>query len=625
MANMPAADVFDPFASPSVPLNLHDPALPVLLFDIETNGLLDDCSVIHCICALSLPDGKRYSFGPGRISEGLALLNRAPLLAAHNGLCFDVPAIAELHPDAALPPLFDTLTASRLIWTNLKELDFKRLRKKSCRFPAKLCGSHSLEAWGQRLGVLKGDYGKQENAWETWTPDMQRYCEQDVEALHALWKHILAQNYSLQALALEHEFQKVIFQQEQAGAPFDERGAVDLYGRLSAGREELNAVLQTAFPPIRHEETFIPKGNNKSRGYVKGVPVIREHIETFNPNSREQIARRLQEQFGWQPGAFTDTGQPQVDEDVLKGLPYQPCKPLVEYLELAKIIGMLAEGTNGWLKLVRKGRIHGRVITNGAVTGRCTHSRPNLAQIPAHGAYGKDCRSLFAAPHGMVMVGADASGLELRMLAHYMARYDQGAYGRIILEGDIHTENQKAAGLSTRDSAKTFIYAFMYGAGDAKLGSIVKPLATPAAQARIGTALRAKFLRAIPALKRLTDAVQAALAQRPYLIGLDGRLLHVRSRHSALNTLLQSAGAVLMKAATVMFHRIIQEEHPEWLGKYQQILHVHDEAQCLSDPEIAEELGRTFVRAIEETGKLLGLRCPVTGEYKVGRTWAETH
>ena len=165
----------------------------------------------------------------------------------------------------------------------------------------------------------------------------------------------------------------------------------------------------------------------------------------------------------------------------------------------------------------------------------------------------------------------------------------------------------------------------MYGAGDAKLGSIVKPLATPAAQARIGMALRAKFLRAIPALKRLTDAVQAALAQRPYLIGLDGRLLHVRSRHSALNTLLQSAGAVLMKAVTVMFRRIIQEERPEWLGKYQQILHVHDEAQCLSDPELAEELGRTFVRAIEETGKLLGLRCPVTGEYKVGRTWAETH
>lgn len=457
MANMPAADVFDPFASPSVPPNLHDPALPALLFDIETNGLLDGCSVIHCICALSLPDGKRYSFGPGRISEGLALLIRAPLLVAHNGLCFDVPAIAELHPDAALPPLFDTLTASRLIWANLKELDFKRLRKKSSRFPAKLCGSHSLEAWGHRLGVLKGEFGKQDNAWETWTPEMQRYCGQDVEVLHRLWKHILSQNYSLRALALEHEFQKVIFQQEQAGAPFDEGAATALYGTLAARREELNTALQAAFPPVRHEETFIPKANNKPRGYVKGVPVIKEHFETFNPNSREQIARRLQEQFGWQPGAFTDTGQPQVDEDVLKGLPYPPCKPLVEYLELAKIIGMLAEGTNGWLKLVRKGRIHGRVITNGAVTGRCTHSRPNLAQIPAHGVYGKDCRALFAAPQGMVMVGADASGLELRMLAHYMARYDHGAYGRIILEGDIHTENQKAAGLETRDNAKTFI------------------------------------------------------------------------------------------------------------------------------------------------------------------------
>ena len=165
----------------------------------------------------------------------------------------------------------------------------------------------------------------------------------------------------------------------------------------------------------------------------------------------------------------------------------------------------------------------------------------------------------------------------------------------------------------------------MYGAGDGKLGSIVKPLATLAAQTRCGTALRAKFLRAIPALKRLTDAVQATLSKRSYLIGLDGRLLHVRSKHAALNTLLQSAGAVLMKAATVLFHRLIQEEHPEWLGKYQQILHVHDEAQCLCLPDIADELGRTFVRAIEETGKLLSLRCPTTGEYKVGQTWAETH
>lgn len=165
---------------------------------------------------------------------------------------------------------------------------------------------------------------------------------------------------------------------------------------------------------------------------------------------------------------------------MLASLPFPECKPLVDYLELLKIIGMLAEGKNGWLKLVGPdGRIHGRVITNGAVTGRCTHNSPNLAQIPARGQYGKHCRALFAAPPGQVMVGADASGLELRMLAHYLAAYDGGAYAKVLLEGDIHTANQHAAGLETRDNAKTFIYAFLYGAGDEKLGSIVAPSPLP--------------------------------------------------------------------------------------------------------------------------------------------------
>ena len=613
------------------------PETPALLFDIETDGLLDSVTKVHCLCAMEYPSGRLYSFGPDRIAEGLTLLASAPLLVAHNGLCYDKPALARFYPDVRLHRLFDTLTASRLIWTNLKDLDFDRLRAEARRkkapvspFPSKLCGKHSLEAWGYRLGEHKGDYGKTtENAWAEWSQEMQIYCEQDVAVLFKLYQHILAQNYSPEALALEHDFQEIIFSQEQAGVPFDEKAAVRLYIELCDKREELKAHLRTIFPDKIEEEVFIPKRSNKTRGYVKDVPFIKKHVIEFNPNSREMIAERLKETYGWQPSEFTETGLPKVDGDILASLDFPACKPLGEYLETTKIIGMLSEGKAGWLRLVDgNGRIHGRVITCGAVTGRCTHNSPNLAQIPAHGTYGSQCRSLFIADPDKpewVQVGADASGLELRMLASFMGRYDGGRYAKVLLEGDIHTANQKAAELETRDNAKTFIYAFMYGAGDAKLGSIVKPLATPAAQARIGTALRAKFPRAIPALKRLTDAVQAALAQRPYLIGLDGRLLHVRSRHSALNTLLQSAGAVLMKAATVMFHRIIQEERPEWLGKYQQILHVHDEAQCLSDPEIAEELGRTFVRAIEETGKLLGLRCPVTGEYKVGRTWAETH
>lgn len=612
---------------------IPEPDTPALLFDIETDGLLDATTTIHCICAKDFLTGESFSFGPGRIEEGLQLLADAPLLVAHNGLCFDAPVIRKLHPGLrSLPRLFDTLTASRLIWTNLKELDFQRLRRKSsATFPAKLCGRHSLEAWGHRLGRLKGDYGKREEAWDRWTPEMQAYCEQDVEVLEALYRHILEQRASPEALALEHDFQQVIFQQERDGAPFDTRAAERLYVDLAAKREELAASLRGTFPPRRVEEVFIPKVNNRTRGYVKGEPFIKVRHEEFNPNSRQMIADRLTEKYGWRPSTFTDTGQPKVDEDVLASLPFPACKPLVSYLELTKIIGMLSEGKAGWLRLVDDtGRIHGQVVTNGAVTGRCTHNSPNLAQIPARGEYGHACRALFHAPPGWVMVGADASGLELRMLGHYMARYDGGAYVKTLLEDDIHTVNQKAAGLETRDNAKTFIYAFMYGAGDMKLGSIVSPLATPASQTRTGKALRARFLRSLPALRRLIEDVKGVLSgpnNRSYLYGLDGRKLHVRSSHSALNMLLQSAGAVLVKTATVICHREIARRYPAWEAgrEYQQILHVHDEAQFLARPDIADALGRLFVESIELAGRHYGLRCPTTGKYKVGKSWAETH
>lgn len=443
------------------------PDTPALLFDIETDGLLDSCSKVHCICAKEYPSGRTYSFGPGHIEEGLELLASAPLLVAHNGLCFDSPALAKLYPGVRLPEqLFDTLTASRLIWANLKDLDFERLRKQARRkggvpFPAKLCGKHSLEAWGYRLGEYKGEYGKKEDAWAAWSQEMQDYCMQDVEVLDKLYRLILEQDYSPEALAIEHEFQKVIFQQEQDGAPFDEREAMSLYASLCAKRDDIKRTLCGMFPPKRMEEVFIPKANNKTRGYVKGQPFIKVRYVEFNPGSTQMIAERLAADYGWQPSEFTPTGLPKVDGDTLGSLDYPPCPLLCEYLELTKIMGMLADGNNGWLKLVRDGKLHGRVITCGAVTGRCTHNSPNLAQIPAHGTYGHACRSLFRvdpARPGWVQVGADASGLELRMLGHYMARYDGGAYVRELLDGDIHTANQKAAGLATRDSAKTFIW-----------------------------------------------------------------------------------------------------------------------------------------------------------------------
>ncbi|MEG2005392.1 MAG: DNA mismatch repair protein MutH, partial [Bilophila sp.] len=255
-----------------MPLNLYGgtpywhwiptPDTPALLFDIETNGLLKQTTTIHCLCAKDFLTGKSFSFGPNQIEEGLKLLATAPLLVAHNGLCFDVPALQKLRPALSLPRLFDTLTASRLIWTDLTGDDFKlrrSLQKRGGDFPNSLMGKHKLEAWGYRLGCYKGDYGKQESAWDRWTPEMQTYCEQDVEVLEKLYRHILKQAYSPEALALEHEFQQVIHRQEQTGVPFNVPAANVLYAELAGKREALKQQLDDVFPPKRIEEVFIPK------------------------------------------------------------------------------------------------------------------------------------------------------------------------------------------------------------------------------------------------------------------------------------------------------------------------------------------------------------------------------
>jgi len=263
--------------------------------------------------------------------------------------------------------------------------------------------------------------------------------------------------------------------------------------------------------------------------------------------------------------------------------------------------------------MLKNGRIHGRVNTNGAVSGRCTHNRPNMAQVPASRApYGKECRELFTAPKGKVLVGADASGLELRCLAHYLWRWDNGAYAKKILEGDIHTENQQAAGLETRDQAKTFIYAFLYGAGDGKIGEIVR------GTNRDGRRLKDSFFERMPAIKRLVLAVEKSVKNHNLLKGLDGRWLPCRSAHSALNLLLQSAGAVIMKQALICFAEDAQQPY-ELHGN------IHDEVQFSCDMEHADELGSLFCSSLDKAGEMLGFRCQLDGEYKIGNNWSETH
>jgi hypothetical protein len=605
-----------------------------LIFDLETDGLLDSVSRLHCLVIHNPVSGETLSAHHEALPAALERLAQAPLLVGHNIIRYDLPVLNKLYPGwRPRGKAFDTLNATRLIWPEIADNDFNRGRRDpafEAAFPKKLIGRHSLEAWGCRLGLHKGAFGKSAD-WAEWSAEMQEYCEQDVRVSTALFRHILAQDYSPEALALEMAFQERIFEQERYGFPFNRARAEKLYTELSAKREVIAQELQRVFPPRVVEEVFIPKVNNKIQGYIKGVPFIKRREEEFNPRSTAHIAARLKDKYGWLPAAFTPTGEPALDEEALEALPYPEAKKLAEYRELQKIVAMLAEGKAGWLKLVKDdGRIYGRVVTNGCVSGRCSHNSPNLGQVPKQGAYGPACRELFEAgpPDAggeWVLVGADASGLELRVFGHFLARYDGGKYAHEVVQGDIHTANQKAAGLATRDEAKTFIYAFLYGAGPVLLGALLRPDGTEEQKRKAGLALKRRFLARTPAIKKLLEDLSTTLNKRKWLRGLDGRRLHVRSKHSALNLIFQSAGACLMKLATVLWHEKMEAKGYKHGLDYVQVAHCHDEIQALARPRLAEEAGRLFVEAIEEAGRHFGFRVPMTGEYKIGKNWKETH
>ncbi|GGX91047.1 hypothetical protein GCM10007160_18150 [Litchfieldella qijiaojingensis] len=603
--------------------------------DIETNGFLDVLTTVHSLC-YGNEDGIDSCTNDSKefigVEVGLRALMKFDKVVFHNGIKFDLPAIQKVYPWFELreDQLVDTLVLSRLIWPDLADRDFKLIKKG--KLPPRLRGSHSLEAWGYRLGLHKGDYAKEMeesglDPWAEWNPEMQSYCEQDVVVTRALWKLIKSKNYSPRAIELEHRFCHVVAKQERFGFKFDKDNAVQLYTELMGRRSELDAQLQEFFPPWYVKVCDqTPKRNNRKLGYVEGCTFTKIKLEEFNPGSRQQIAARLKSNYGWEPKDFTDTGEAKVDETVLEGLSYPPAKLLAERFTVEKRIGQIAEGQAGWLKLEKNGRIHGSVNTNGAVTGRCTHSSPNMAQVPSTGApYGHECRSCFTVDEGYVLIGCDASGLELRCLAHYMARWDEGRYGEIILKGskedgtDIHTMNQKAAGLPTRDNAKTFIYGFLYGAGDAKIGSIIGK------GPKAGKKLKQEFLRKTPALKKLKEAIEATVKKRGYLIGIDGRKLHIRSQHAALNTLLQSAGGLLVKQATVNLYDNLSAAGYEWGKDWAMVAHVHDEFQLQVCEEIAEEVAAIAVQSFRQAGEQFNWRILIDGEAQIGKSWAETH
>ena len=566
-----------------------------LILDIETDGL--DPTKIWC-CATNL-FGTVYDAETFKAQLATKDVQR---IVAHNGIGFDYPVMSKLWGvDWSGYELMDSLVLSRLA------------------NPSREAG-HSLRQWGDRLGFPKGDH----EDWSQLSCEMVKYCEQDVavtvRVLECLQDELVG--FSEESVKLEHDVQRIIQQQIKNGWLIDQKHTNDLIALLKEKKYELEETVQQTFLPlpvfIKEVTPKIKKDGTLSAVGLKFLGDQSENVAgwfsridypPFNLGSRQQISRQLQ-WFGWKPTFFTDKGHAIMDETVLstvKGIPEAAL--IAEYLMIQKRIAQV----QSWMDAVKDdGRVHGYVNTNGAITGRMTHSSPNMAQVPAvYSPYGHECRSCWSAPEGYSIVGCDASGLELRMLAHYMKDKD---YTNEIINGDIHTANQRLAGLESRNQAKTFIYALLYGAGDEKLGSVAGGGRTT------GKKLRESFLNNLPSFAALKDRVSEA-AGRGYLIGLDGRKLQVRSEHSALNTLLQSAGSLVMKKALTL----LDDYGKIWGIDYKFVGNIHDEIQAEVINERTETFGRLAVSCIQAAGLEWKLNCPLDGEYKVGKTWAQTH
>ena len=414
---------------------------------------------------------------------------------------------------------------------------------------------------------------------------------------------------------LEHEVAKLLTQQEQHGWYFDERAAWQLASTLQKELEETKEILRNRHPFVEGA-TFNPKRNNKTQGYYAGCESVR--LKELNPTSRDHIAWILTTFYGWTPTLLTTTGKPVIDEIILTEIASGGISIAAEFakcLDITKKLGMISEGTNAWLKLcTTASRVHHHCSV-GCATFRMSHKNPNLAQVPSDERF----RKLFTATPGQVMVGADLSGIELRMLAHYLARYDSGRYADILLNGDIHQTNADKIGISRR-LVKTVTYAFLYGAGDIKIGlSYDSSLSSAAAKSK-GKEIRDAYIEAIPGLDDLLAAIRKA-SERGFVKAIDGRKVLVDSPHKALNFCLQSSAGVVAKRWLLINQQTINKTKL----CCSQLAFVHDELQFECAPEHAKDLSTSLVYSAAAAGEYYKLRIPIAAEAKQGKNWSEVH
>lgn len=768
-----------------------------LIFDLETNGLLPRVNRIHTLSIADADsearwtfrkhdhvkgerfDGTPYEFEPrDDLAEGLEMLAEADLLIGHNIIKYDIPVIRHIYRKwKTKAVLRDTLTLAQLIMPDTSRIDAPLVR--AGKMPGVLYKKHKLEAWGYRLGVMKGDYAEicaklGRDPWAEWNPDMEEYGDQDVTVTKMLWDNCVIDMPELMAVEMEHEITELAAKIQRTGYPFDHAAALTLRDEVADTQAEKMAVVKerygywyapdkkrlvrpvyddpdadqrptpfhkakaraelkaakakraaaeageaepeaeefdisdfdpkTGYLKIRPEfgeddsrsiwaEVTVPKKPRKVRMKIDGVnehycvfspdlPYCKIKRIDFNPGSRLQIADRLVQMHNWSPVDFTETGQPEINDEVLTKVAEDGVPEAADFADLfftLKLLGQIETGKNSWLNSYDPdtGCIHGSINTGGTVSGRCSHSNPNLGQVPGildtepvnkdgtfnpkcvdeegdlHwwcyddkgqikkkvylpgrvGNYGIECRALFYTPQiingeAWKQVGVDLVNIEARALAAQLAPFDDGELIReLTINGvDLHTFNQRKTGIKNRGVMKRVFFGLLYGAGDLKLGATAEPYLSEKQQRALGKELRELIMASIPALKKAWERVQNE-ARTGFLIGLDGRKLHVRSLHSSFNTRLQSDAALIAKKWTLLAEeRLIDAGGIHgWEGDFAMMAFVHDEIQFGVKAFFAEQAAEIVKAAATEAGEFFDFLCPVAADAKIGHNWSETH
>ena len=563
-----------------------------IIWDIETDAI--QATKIHLLVAKVLGKDGYYIFRDReKFGEFYKAFPGAEYIG-HNTISFDSWALSKLWGiSIPVSRQTDTLVLSRLSDPTLD--------------------GHSLDKWGERLGERKLEFKN----FAEYSEEMKVYCKQDVKVTERLYLHLtkMLKGFSPESIRLEHSVQHIVQEQVRTGFLLDKAVAMDIYtGALQEANRIEDAVVKF-FPPIVTERISEKTGKK-----------LKDHVEYFNLGSPLQIVKRLDE-LGWKPTVPTKTGKSfKICQENLDTIPDQmpdgtPMPECIKDLKKWKILETRWKTAKDWLdRMDGDGRVHGQVILPGTVTHRASHQNPNMANIPSitserglSGLFAYECRQAWTVPRGYRLCGTDAAGIQLRVLAHYMNDPD---YTKTLLEGDIHTFNQKALGEHCKDrpTAKTFIYAWLLGAGQAKVSQILGCTVKQAGDAMDN------FLRSIPALKELKRKAGMA-AQRGYLVGLDGRRIKIESEHKSLSVYLQGGETVIMRMANVIWYNRAKKDKI----KFSQVVWVHDEWQTEVEETRAEELGRLQVKAVQDTGVYYKLNCPLDAEYKIGYNWAETH